>query len=137
MKRSGIINLLIAICMVAQLSAQNVSPLTGDFSYGLPLITVPGPNGEQYSLALSYSAGIGMEQQATMVGLGWNINIPAIQRNVNGNPDDLLKSLATSYRFYSNGGLTEPSQLTGCVNYCFVNDGYDFNHPQKTLRKLF
>jgi hypothetical protein len=105
-----------------RLLAQNVSPLTGDFNYGLPLLTVPGPNGEQYALSLSYNAGIGMEQQASLVGLGWNINIPSIARNVNGNPDDFLKSVTNSSRIYSNGVLTEISQLTGSVNYCFVNE---------------
>ena len=60
-----------------------VDPATGDFSYNIPLMNV-GFHG----INLFYQAGITMDQEATMVGLGWNINSGMIDRNVRGIPDD-------------------------------------------------
>ncbi|MEZ2339359.1 hypothetical protein AB6735_27190 [Mucilaginibacter sp. RCC_168] len=64
-----------------------VNPLTGSFTYGVPLLEVPGPEGG-YPLALSYHAGIQPNEEASWVGLGWSLNPGAITRNVNGYPDD-------------------------------------------------
>ena len=60
---------------------------TGDFSYTIPLMEVPGPYGG-YPLVLSYHAGIGPHQEATWVGLGWTLNPGAINRTLRGLPDD-------------------------------------------------
>ena len=60
-----------------------VDPFSGDFSYNIPLMDVGG-----YPIGLSYSSGISMEQEASWVGLGWNINPGVISRNVRGIPDD-------------------------------------------------
>ena len=56
---------------------------TGDFSYNIPLLEVGG-----YPINLVYNAGITMDQQASTVGLGWNINPGVINRTVRGLPDD-------------------------------------------------
>ncbi|MEN0052354.1 MAG: putative Ig domain-containing protein [Mucilaginibacter sp.] len=64
-----------------------VNPLTGGFTYSLPLLEVPGPEGG-YPLALSYHAGIQPNEEASWVGLGWSLNPGSIARNVNGYPDD-------------------------------------------------
>lgn len=66
---------------------QMVDPFTGDFTYNLPLLVVPGPNGG-YPINLSYHAGIGMEQEASWTGLGWNINAGVINRQLRGLADD-------------------------------------------------
>src|SRR5690606_33543793 len=66
---------------------QMVDLTTGDFNYNIPLMVVPGPNGS-YPINLAYHAGIGMEQESSWVGLGWNINPGAITRNMRGIPDD-------------------------------------------------
>ena len=68
-----------------------VNLLTGDMSYVLPLLNVPSPEGG-YPIALSYHAGIAMEQEASWVGLGWSLNPGAINRSVNGYPDDWVKT---------------------------------------------
>ena len=61
-----------------------VNLFTGDFSYNIPLMDVGG-----YPINLSYSSGIGMEQQASSVGLGWTLNAGGvITRNMRGIPDD-------------------------------------------------
>jgi hypothetical protein len=60
---------------------------TGDFTYNIPLLSIPGPNGG-YPINLAYHSGIGMEQEASWVGLGWTLNVGAINRVLRGNPDD-------------------------------------------------
>ncbi len=64
-----------------------VNLLTGDFSFNLPLLDVPGPEGG-FSVPLTYNAGIGPEQEASWVGLGWTLNVGAITRSVVQYPDD-------------------------------------------------
>lgn len=60
-----------------------VDLFTGDFSYNIPLMDVGG-----YPVNLSYRSGITMDQEASWVGLGWNINPGTITRNLRGVPDD-------------------------------------------------
>lgn len=64
-------------------TTQLVDPFSGDFNYNIPLMDVGG-----YPINLHYHAGIGMEQEASWVGLGWNINPGVINRNMRGIPDD-------------------------------------------------
>lgn len=73
-----------------------VNLATGDFAYNLPLIVIPGPAGD-YPINMSYHAGIGPNQEATWVGLGWTLNPGAINRTVNGYPDDYLADLVKSH----------------------------------------
>ncbi|TGE19000.1 hypothetical protein [Hymenobacter elongatus] len=60
---------------------------SGDLTYGIPLLEVPGPEGG-YPLSLSYHAGVQPNTDASWVGLGWSLNPGAISRNVNGYADD-------------------------------------------------
>lgn len=60
-----------------------VNLFTGDLNYQIPLLDVGG-----YPLTLSYSSNVAMESEATMVGLGWNLNTGSISRDVRGLPDD-------------------------------------------------
>jgi hypothetical protein len=60
-----------------------VNLFTGDFSYNIPLLDVGG-----YPVNIFYDGGIGMEQEASWVGLGWNINPGNVNRNMRGVPDD-------------------------------------------------
>ena len=64
-------------------TTQLVDPFTGDFNYNIPLMDVGG-----YPINMHYHAGIGMEQEASWVGLGWNINPGVINRDIRGVPDD-------------------------------------------------
>tara|TARA_B100000508_G_scaffold137355_2_gene131770 strand:+ start:74807 stop:80668 length:5862 start_codon:yes stop_codon:yes gene_type:complete len=56
---------------------------SGDFSYNIPLMDVGG-----YPLNLAYSSGVTMDQEASWVGLGWDLSVGQINRNVRGIPDD-------------------------------------------------
>lgn len=60
-----------------------VDMFTGDFVYNIPLLDVEG-----YPVNISYHSGGDMEQEASWVGLGWNINPGVINRSVRGMPDD-------------------------------------------------
>ena len=64
-----------------------VDLFSGDFTYNIPLINLPGPNGG-YPINLSYHGGPTMDEEASWVGLGWNINAGALVRNVRGFADD-------------------------------------------------
>lgn len=64
-----------------------VNLISGDLTYNLPLLEVPGSSGG-YPLSLSYHAGIQPNEEASWVGLGFTLNPGAITRNVNGYPDD-------------------------------------------------
>jgi hypothetical protein len=81
-----------------------VNMQTGDFTYNIPLIEVPGPEGG-YPLSLSYHAGIQTNEDASWVGLGWTLNPGAINRSVNGYPDD-MPGVKTSNRVYWSGTTT-------------------------------
>ena len=78
-----------------------VNLVTGDLSYVLPLLNIPSPEGG-YPLALSYHAGVAVDQEATWTGLGWNLNPGAINRGVNGYPDDWGKTGMEEF-FYDEG----------------------------------
>ena len=87
-----------------------VNLVTGNLSYVLPLLNIPSPEGD-YPIALSYHAGIAMDQEASWVGLGWNINPGSINRAVNGYPDDWGKTNFSEF-FYDQGWTEDYYSLT-------------------------
>lgn len=60
-----------------------VDLFSGDFSYNIPLLDVGG-----YPVNIHYASGVSMDQEASWVGLGWNINPGTIGRSLRGIPDD-------------------------------------------------
>ncbi|HCS21293.1 MAG TPA: hypothetical protein DIW47_12160 [Bacteroidetes bacterium] len=60
-----------------------VDIFSGDFKYNIPLLEVDG-----YPVNISYSGGVNMDQEASWVGLGWNLNPGVINRTMRGVPDD-------------------------------------------------
>jgi hypothetical protein len=65
-------------------SANNMVDLfSGDFSYNIPLLDVGG-----YPVNISYHSGRSMDEDASWVGQGWNINPGSITRDMRGLPDD-------------------------------------------------
>lgn len=74
-----------------------VNEFTGDFTYSIPLINIPGPNGSGYSMALSYHSGTTPEEESSWVGYGWTLNPGAINRNKRGVPDDWNGQQITNY----------------------------------------
>lgn len=60
-----------------------VNLFTGDLNYNLPLLDVGG-----YPVNISYNSNVGPNDEASWVGLGWTLNVGAIERSVRGLPDD-------------------------------------------------
>lgn len=56
---------------------------SGDFSYNIPLMDIGG-----FPINLAYSSGVTMDQEASWVGLGWDLSIGQINRQMRGMPDD-------------------------------------------------
>ncbi|UTW61200.1 hypothetical protein KFE98_14410 [bacterium SCSIO 12741] len=65
-----------------------VNPQTGQFTYNLPVVNVPGANGGGYAMSLSYHSGTSSEEEASWVGYGWTLNPGSIMRGKKGHPDD-------------------------------------------------
>jgi hypothetical protein len=90
-----------------------VNMVTGNMVYTMPLGKVNDPSGTGYPITLAYHSGITNEQEATWVGLGWGLNVGAINRDARGFPDDYNGEnyLTHTYAqgvgkdwFYSTGG---------------------------------
>lgn len=60
-----------------------VDKFTGDFSYSIPLMDVEG-----YPISISYNSNVSMLQEASWVGLGWDLNIGSVSREMRGIPDE-------------------------------------------------
>ena len=56
---------------------------SGDFNYNIPIMDVGG-----YPINLAYNSGVSMDQEASWVGLGWDLNVGQINRQMRGIPDD-------------------------------------------------
>ncbi|MEP7219233.1 MAG: hypothetical protein ABI876_09970, partial [Bacteroidota bacterium] len=109
--RSAVLIATVLFCSGGELAAQPSSPVqvdfsqpsvpagpqvntfTGAFTYGVPILSVPGPNGGGYSLTLSYNSNTPVEDGASWVGFGWSLNPGAIIRDVKGYPDDTKDSI--------------------------------------------
>lgn len=100
-----------------------VDLFSGDFHYNIPLLDVGG-----YPINMSYASGIGMDQEASWVGLGWNLNTGCITRNMRGLPDDfngdLVKKEANMKKNITYGLTTGiglelfgSDYLTGSLSY--------------------
>lgn len=104
----------------APVSADNTVDLfSGDFSYNIPLFELPGPDGG-YPFNLTYQAGIGVEDEASWVGLGWNISPGAINRQMRGLPDEFTgkgdyKDLVTQ-KLHKRDNITDALSIGATLN---------------------
>lgn len=111
-----------------------VDPLTGNFSYSIPLLVVPGPNGEQFPITLDYyTDGIGVEQRSGEVGLGWSLDLGGVSRQVNGVPDDVCNKTRTVTRYtrvrngsesneVSDVDIISKNQVYGPIHFNQIDD---------------
>jgi hypothetical protein len=56
---------------------------SGDFNYNIPIMDIGG-----YPINLAYNSEVTMDQEASWVGLGWNLDVGQISRQLRGLPDD-------------------------------------------------
>ena len=92
---------------------------TGDLSYSIPLLDIPGPE-RSFSMPLTYKAGISLEQEAAWVGLGWSLNPGALARNVVGYPDDAAHdTVQVNYKKEIDRGWS--------LNWGIINTGWSSN----------
>lgn len=102
-------------------ATEMVDLFSGDFTYNIPLFELPGPHGG-YPFNMAYHAGIGMDQEASWVGLGWNLNPGAISRNMRGLPDDfkgdkIEKEEKMKDNFTLTTGVSAPSIEVAGYNF--------------------
>lgn len=71
-----------------------VDLFTGDFKYNIPLLDIDG-----YPVNLSYQSGIGVDDEASWVGLGWNLNVGSINRQLRGLPDDFSGDIVRNEQY--------------------------------------
>lgn len=90
---------------------------SGDFTYNIPLLSVPGPNGG-YPINLAYHSGAGVDEEASWVGLGWNINVGAINRQLRGLPDDFKGDQVTEH-FHLKPNQTVNLNVNSQINELF------------------
>ncbi|MBN8696067.1 MAG: hypothetical protein J0L87_06020 [Bacteroidetes bacterium] len=100
-----------------------VNLLTGDFTYNIPVLNVPGPSGG-YPLSMFYHSGIGVEQEASWLGLGWNLNPGSINRYAKGIPDD-WKDKTTNLISYS--GTSTITDWAATVDFRINDVGVGFS----------
>lgn len=65
-----------------------VNEFTGQLTYNIPVIEIPGTSGGGYAMSLSYHSGDGPDDEASWVGHGWTLNAGSINRMNRGVPDD-------------------------------------------------
>lgn len=82
---------------------------TGDFKYNIPLLDIDG-----YPINLSYQSGVGIEDEASWVGLGWSLNVGSINRQLRGLPDD-MKGDQVETDQYTKPKVTVGASLSGKV----------------------
>jgi hypothetical protein len=75
-------------------TSEMVDLKSGDLNYNIPLLDIDG-----YPLNLGYSSGVGIDDEASWVGLGWSLNVGSINRQVRGLPDDMLGDDVTTSHF--------------------------------------
>jgi len=102
---------------------------TGNFKYNIPLLDVDG-----YPVNLSYQSGSGVDDEASWVGLGWNLNAGAINRQLRGVADDSYGDILNTENYMkpkvtAGGSATVRGELfgsglTGSVSVGIFNDNY-------------
>jgi hypothetical protein len=92
-------------------TSEMVDLFSGDFTYNIPLLDVEG-----YPINLSYHSGITMDQEASWVGLGWNVNAGVINRGVRGLPDD-FRGDKVKTRYESKLNKTVGVTASGSVTF--------------------
>ena len=90
-----------------------VNTFTGDFTYNLPVLQIPGPDGGGYAMSLAYHSGANSEEEASWVGYGWTLNPGSINRHVRGFPDDYSNTTVKQFNKMPVNWTTSATALAG------------------------
>lgn len=100
-----------------------VDKFTGDFTYSIPLMNVEG-----YPIVINYNSNIGMNAEASWVGLGWDLNVGSVSREMRGLPDEF------------NGDqriVKQTSQLNNTTSNGFKVGGYAAYSPLSSINGFY
>ncbi|HEY6901863.1 MAG TPA: hypothetical protein VI233_14505, partial [Puia sp.] len=108
---------------------QMVNPFTGDFNYNIDLLELDGG----YPINISYSSTIGMTEEASSTGFGWQLNIGRINRTVRGLPDDfngekIVKRLSQKKELTIGLGAGVDAEIFGLPVGIGVSSGLTFSN---------
>lgn len=97
-----------------------VDLFTGDFKYNIPLLDVDG-----YPVNLNYASGAGMDDEASWVGLGWNLNVGAVNRQLRGIADDASGDIVETENYMKpkitvGGRVTARVEVAGWDNFSSI-----------------
>ncbi|WP_214073227.1 hypothetical protein [Mucilaginibacter sp. dw_454] len=86
---------------------------SGNLKYNIPLLDIDG-----YPVNLNYQGNTGIDDEASWVGLGWNLNPGAVNRQVRGIPDDFSGDIVETDHYVKpkitvGGRLTAKAELFG------------------------
>jgi hypothetical protein len=80
-----------------QLTSSDDISYSGDLGLSIPLMVVPGRHGHDFQITLTYNSSITQRQSASWVGLGWNLELGAVERAVMGRSDEQVNALGGTY----------------------------------------
>lgn len=91
---------------------------SGDASLSIPIVTV-NSRSMSFPIQLNYQAGIKVNQKASEVGLGWNINFGSIVRDYGAFEPDYTATTAeremSNIDGYGTGTLTNPATINAAA----------------------
>jgi hypothetical protein len=94
-------------------TSEMVDIFSGDFTYNIPLLDIEG-----YPINIAYQSGISTDQEASWVGLGWNINPGVVNRTMRGIPDDFSGDQIVK-EFHVKNNVTTGISASGQVSEIF------------------
>ena len=104
---------------------------SGDLSFSIPLLTVPGRHGHNFEIRLTYNSNIHQNQTASWVGLGWDLELGSVSRTVNGRTDEaahLSGNLGTDQSGRGNlGGRFKSDYLVDPMTSRDILDQYNLS----------
>ena len=95
---------------------------SGNLSLGMALGKLDIGNDSTYTIILGHNAGIPLNQQASWVGLGFNLNPGAILRSVKSIPDDKKNGAYQTFSWNWQAGQGVLNQVTGGFAYSIFVD---------------
>ncbi|UMX48274.1 MAG: FG-GAP-like repeat-containing protein [Candidatus Nealsonbacteria bacterium DGGOD1a] len=98
---------------------------TGALTYSFPITVPPGRSGMQPNLALTYNSS--NNEQGSIFGYGWSINIPYIQRLNKFGLNEMYHNTGSSEFFYSSIDGEITSALDNSNLYFARTENGDFN----------